>query len=192
VAVAGGLMAASPGTAATPEAAMAAPTGAEPVGTADIPVGTYRIRNLGRPGHCMQRDPALALDRGPLVGMVPCGNSAYQRWRFQAVGMTAPYAGVRNEAGGCLDADRRGGRLTKVVHVIPCNLAPNNGSQLWWFVNPVNGGGVCSAMRICEAIDVLLLTDDLQNPSEFGFRVNLWHPYSPGCNCQLFYLERVG
>src|SRR3954463_7166426 len=81
---------------------------ADEASTMDVTIGSYRIRSINRPGECVQADPTVA---DPLIYVVPCSDSTYQRWLFGTTDPNYPgrYREVRNGSGRCMDADNKGG-----------------------------------------------------------------------------------
>jgi hypothetical protein len=103
---------------------------------ADVTVGWYRIRSVTRTVQCLQADVNTR------IYVVPCSDNGRQHWLFGSTDPTYPaqYREVRNEAGGCLDADNRGGRLTGIIHLYTCNKSKN---QAWSFSQPPSYGVAC-------------------------------------------------
>jgi hypothetical protein len=112
--------------------------------TADVAVGWYRIRSVTRAGHCLQPE------FNSRIYVVPCSGDSRQRWLFGSTDPTYPaqYREVRNEAGGCLDADNRSQRLTGIIHLYTCNKSRN---QAWAFSQPPSYGVACVyAASLCD------------------------------------------
>lgn len=172
-------------------AGTASPGAASP-GVVAIPTGTYLIKNdASGQSYCLQMDPrGFPFTQGPLVGMVICNpNSAFQLWQITPV-VPQPVAGlelyfVRNAAnGGCLDADNRSGRLTWVVHVIPCHGGSSNPWQMWTLPT---GSGTIWALALAGIWGLDNSQDVLGG---FGQRVNYW-PLSSTYNAkQVFSIHR--
>jgi hypothetical protein len=125
---------------------------AAPPAHADVAVGWYRIRSTSLPGQCMQADPVAAANPSadPLIFVVPCDDSIYQRWLFGSTDPTYPaaYREIRNGAGRCFDADNRGGRLTGKLHLYTCNKSRN---QAWAFSEPPSFGVACGYVaNLCD------------------------------------------
>jgi hypothetical protein len=131
-------------TTATVPATAKAADGVSPM---DVTIGWYRIRSINRPGECVQADPTVA---DPLMYVVPCSDSTYQRWLFGTTDPNYPdkYREVRNGSGRCMDADNRGGRLTGRLHLYTCNRSPN---QAWFFAQPPSFGVACGYVaNLCD------------------------------------------
>jgi hypothetical protein len=161
-------------------------TSAGRVTVAGVPVGWYRIRNLQRPGECVQADPATAPNLGTIMYMWPCNDSVQQRWLFGSTNPSFPvdYREVRNGTGRCLDASDRGGRLTRVIALWDCNKSAN---QAWAFSEPPSVGVACvHKAPLCD----LVMDQDTNNffPGK-GYRINLWD--KSGAANQTFVLEPV-
>jgi hypothetical protein len=111
---------------------------------ADVSVGWYRIRSVTRTGQCLQAE------NNSRIYVVPCSDSSRQRWLFGSTDPSYPaqYREVRNDSGGCLDADNRGGRLTGIIHLYTCNKSKN---QAWAFSQPPSYGvGCVYVANLCD------------------------------------------
>ena len=181
VSVSGLALASSPSVAAAGPAVTATPPAA-----AAVPVGTYRIRNLERPGECLQADPRTAPAIGTAMAMVPCGDSVYQRWLFGSANPSFPagFNEVRNAAGRCLDAHDRGGVVHgNIIHLYDCNKSAN---QAWAFSVPPSQGVVCMwRAHLCDKV----LDQQLYYTAGLGYRVHLMNTH--GRANQTWYVEAV-